>query len=170
MCYIPKYYRNWGDMPQLDEIDLKLLELLQHNGRTPHTTLGKAVGLSPASVHARIQQLEQAGVIRGYTALLDTEKLGSQIVAFIHVNTQPNAGEYTTFEQYVASEPSIVECHDVTGDDNYILKVQIASLDALRDLLARIRTLQPVTQTRTAISLARVKENGVVQLLPDAGS
>lgn len=151
---------------RLDDIDLKLLELLQHNGRTPHTALGKAVGLSSASVYARVQQLEQAGVIRGYTALLDVEKLGSQIVAFIHVLTRPNAEEYTLFERFVADEPSIVECHDVTGDDNYILKAHMASLDELRDLLARIRTLPPVAQTRTAISLARLKEQGVVRLQP----
>ncbi|MDZ4721598.1 MAG: Lrp/AsnC family transcriptional regulator [Roseiflexaceae bacterium] len=148
---------------RLDEIDLKLLELLQQNGRTPHTALGKAVGLSSASVYARVQQLEQAGVIKGYTALLDAEKLGGQIVAFIHVTTRPNAEEYTLFERFVVDEPSIIECHDVTGDDNYILKAHMASLDELRDLLARIRTLPPVTQTRTAISLAQVKDQGLVR-------
>jgi Lrp/AsnC family leucine-responsive transcriptional regulator len=146
---------------RVDEIDLKLLELLQHNGRMAHTALGKAVGLSSASVYARVQQLEQAGVIKGYTALLDAEKLGNQIVAFVHVTTRPNAEEYTLFERFVADEATIIECHDVTGDDNYILKAHMASLDELRDLLARIRTLPPVTQTRTAISLARVKEQGV---------
>jgi Lrp/AsnC family transcriptional regulator, leucine-responsive regulatory protein len=150
-------------MPQLDDIDWKLLELLQQNGRTPHTALAKAVGLSSASVHARVQQLEQAGVIKGYTTLIDPEKLGNQIMAFIHVTTQPNAGEYTLFERFVTEEAAIIECHDVTGDDNYILKIQIASLEALRTLLARIRTLPPVMQTRTAISLARVKEHGALQ-------
>jgi Lrp/AsnC family leucine-responsive transcriptional regulator len=149
---------------RLDEIELKLLELLQHNGRTPHTTLGRAVGLAPASVHARVQQLEQAGVIKGYMALIDPEKLGTQIVAFIHVSTQPNVSEYTLFERFVGEEASIVECHDVTGDDTYILKVQTDSLDGLRDLLARIRTLPPVTRTSTAISLARVKDHGIMRL------
>ena len=64
----------------------------------------------------------------------------------------------------MVDQPSIVECHDVTGDDNYILKAHMTSLDDLRDLLARIRTLPPVTQTRTAISLARVKDQGLVRL------
>jgi Lrp/AsnC family leucine-responsive transcriptional regulator len=149
---------------RLDEIDLKLLELLQQHGRMPHTALGKAVGLSSASVYARVQQLEQAGVIKGYTALLDPEKLGGQMVAFIHVTTQPTADEYTLFEQFVVEESRIVECHDITGDDNYILKAQIGSLDELRDLLARIRTLAPVMQTRTALSLARVKDQNTVRL------
>jgi Lrp/AsnC family transcriptional regulator, leucine-responsive regulatory protein len=147
-------------MAQLDDIDWKLLELLQQHGRITHTALAKAVGLSSASVYARVQQLEQAGVIKGYTALIDQEKLGNQIIAFMHVTTQPNAGEYTLFERFVLEEPAIIECHDVTGDDTYILKIHIASLEALRELLARIRTLAPVTQTRTTISLARVKEHG----------
>ncbi|GAB4119103.1 MAG: Lrp/AsnC family transcriptional regulator [Roseiflexaceae bacterium] len=146
-------------MLRLDEIDLKLLDLLCQNGRAPYTALAKVVGLSSAAVYARIQQLEQAGVIQGYTALVDAEKLGMQVVAFIHVLTQPNAGEYDLFERFVIEEPMIVECHDVTGDDNYILKVQTSSLDGLRELLARIRTLPPVSQTRTAISLARLKQH-----------
>jgi Lrp/AsnC family leucine-responsive transcriptional regulator len=143
---------------RLDEIDLKLLDLLQRNGRTSYTALGKLVGLSSASVYARVQQLEQAGVIQGYTALLDAEKLGQPVIAFVHVTTQPNAHEYDLFERFVVDEASIVECHDLTGDDSYILKVQTTSLDGLRDLLMRIRTLPPVTQTRTAVSLARVKD------------
>lgn len=147
-------------MPRIDETDLKLLELLQRNGRAPYTELGKAVSLSGPSVYARIQHLEQQGIIRGYTALLDEEKLGQQVIAFIHVSTQPNQGEYTLFEQFVGDEPSIIECHDVTGDDTYILKVQTSSLDGLRTLLARIRTLPPVVRTSTAISLARVKDRG----------
>ncbi len=154
-------------MPQFDDIDFKLLDLLQQNGRMAHTALAKVVGLSSASVYARVQQLEHAGVIKGYTALIDSEKLGSQIIGFIRVTTQPNAGEYTLFERFVAEEAAIVECHDVTGDDNYILKIQIPSLEALRDLLARIRSLAPVMQTRTAISLARIKEYGAVQVGSD---
>lgn len=149
---------------RLDDIDRQILELLRRHGRMAHTALGKAVGLSSAAIHARIQQLEQAGVIKGYTAILDGEKLGPQIVAFIHVATQPNANEYTLFERFVTEEASIVECHDVTGDDNYILKVELGSLDELRDLLARIRTLPPVTQTRTSLSLARVKDHGTIHL------
>jgi Lrp/AsnC family leucine-responsive transcriptional regulator len=145
---------------RLDDIDLKLLDLLRANGRTPHTVLGKAVGLSSASIHTRIQQLEQAGVIQGYTALLDDEKLGALIVAFIHVTTQPNANEYTLFERFIMEDSAIIECHELTGEDNYMLRAHLPSLEALRELLARIRTLATVTQTRTAISLARVKGPG----------
>lgn len=149
---------------RLDDIDLKLLELLRANGRTPHTVLGKAVGLSSASIHTRIQQLEQAGVIQGYTALLDEEKLGAPIMAFISVSTQPNANEYTLFERFIVEDSAIIECHELTGEDNYMLKAQLPSLDALRELLARIRILPTVTQTRTAISLARVKGLGSIRV------
>jgi Lrp/AsnC family leucine-responsive transcriptional regulator len=155
---------------RLDDIDRQLIDLLRRDGRMPHTALGKAVGLSSASIHARVQQLEQAGVIKGYAALVDGEKLGQQIVAFIHVTTQPNANEYTLFERFAVGEPAIVECHDVTGDDNYILKVELASLDELRDLLARIRTLPPVTQTRTSLSLARVKDYASIRPLAPGDS
>lgn len=149
---------------RLDDIDLKILDMLRINGRTPHTVLGKAVGLSSASIHTRIQQLEQAGVIQGYTALLDDEKLGAPIMAFIHVTTQPSANEYTLFERFIMEDSTIVECHELTGEDNYMLKAQLSSLDALRELLARIRTLPSVTQTRTAISLARVKGPGSIRV------
>ena len=96
-------------------------ELLRANGRTPHTVLAKAVGLSSVSIHTRIQQLEQAGVIQGYTALLDEEKLGVPIMAFIHVSTQPNANEYTLFERFIVEDSTIIECHELTGEDNLSL-------------------------------------------------
>ena len=142
----------------LDEIDLKILQLLQTDGRLSHAAIGKEIGLTGPSVYARVQRLERDGIIKGYSVLLDAEKLGQGLIAIVRVGTQAAMDESKFFEEFAIQEPQILECHDVDGEDSYILKVQTASPQSLRALLQRIRSLPGVTRTITSISLIKVKE------------
>lgn len=151
----------------LDDIDLQIMRLLQEDGRISHAALGKAVGLTGSSVYARVQRLEREGVIRGYTTLLDPEALGQGMMAFIRVGAGAAIELDDPFERFVLDEPQILECHDVDGEDSFVLKVRTASPQTLRTLVARIRSLPGVNRTVTTIALGTVKEVGASGRLPD---
>lgn len=152
----------------LDAIDRQILAALQRDSRITYATIGKAVGLSGPSVYARIQRLERAGTIRGYGAQIDPAALDQGLVAFIRISTQANIANDGPFERFVADEPQIIECHDVDGEDSYILKVRTGSPETLRALIAALRSLPGITRTVTSIALLTIKERGATGWLPDA--
>lgn len=146
----------------LDSIDLKILELLQQDGRLAHATIGKRIGMSGPSVYGRVQRMEKAGVILGYTARINPEAVGQGLVAFVRVTVTTAAvnGDEEAFIAYVAQEPRILDCFDVDGEDSYILKVRTASPQELRALVADLRAQPAVTRTITSIALLQVKDSG----------
>jgi Lrp/AsnC family leucine-responsive transcriptional regulator len=148
---------------ELDDIDIKILQLLQADGRLSHAAIGKDVGLTGPSVYARVQRLEQAGVIRGYTAALDPHKIGQAFVAFIRVTTSgaPARKGDDTFEAFVHRESQVLEGYSVDGEDSYLLKVRTDSPHGLQDLLTRLRSIRNVSRTVTTIALDTVKEAGL---------
>jgi Lrp/AsnC family leucine-responsive transcriptional regulator len=147
----------------LDDIDLKILDLLLQDGRMSHTAISKETELSSPSVYARIQRLEREGVIKGYRAVLDPEKVGRGVVAFIRVRTQTPGYDDASFERFIQEEEQILECHDVDGDDCFILKVRTTSTRSLQKLLETIRAFPGITRTVTAIALETLKEEGAVR-------
>lgn len=150
----------------VDEIDLTILSLLQEDGRMTHAAIGKVVGLTGPSVYARVQRLEQSGTIKKYTALLDARTLALDVTAFIRISaTHGSAADTSDFEAWIRSEPRILECHDVDGEDTYFLKVKVQSTVALRELLWEIVAHEAVTRTVTSIVLHTVKEQTNI-LLP----
>jgi Lrp/AsnC family leucine-responsive transcriptional regulator len=146
-----------------DDIDLKILDLLLQDGRISHTAIGKETDLSSPSVYARIQRMEREGVIKGYTALLAPEKVGRGLAAFVRVRTQISDDEEDAFERFIQEEEQIVECHDVDGEDCYILKVRTTSAQSLQQLLKTIRSYPGITRTVTTIVLETLKETGAVR-------
>lgn len=158
----------------MDNIDRRLIAALQRDGRTPLAGLAKQVGLSGPSVHARVQRLERDGVIKGYTVVLDPEKIDQGLLAFVRVGTYAATAseEQGGLEEFARREPRILECHDVDGEESYLLKVRTESLNDLRDLLAEIRGLAVVTKTVSTICLVTVKESGLTAPLgqPDEQS
>ena len=147
----------------LDNIDLKILDLLLRDGRIAHTAIGKEIDLSGPSVYARIQRMEREGIIKGYTALLAPEKVGRGLAAFVRVRTQTPEYESGLFERFIQEEEQILECHDVDGEDCYILKVRTASTQSLQKLLMTIRSFPGITRTVTTIALETLKEEGTVR-------
>jgi len=147
----------------LDDIDLKILDLLLQDGRIAHTAIGKQTDLSGPSVYARIQRMEREGIIKGYAVLLAPEKVGRGLAAFVRVRTQTPEYESAVFERFIQEGEQIVECHDVDGEDCYLLKVRTASTQSLPKLLATIRSFPGITRTVTTIALETLKEGGTVR-------
>jgi Lrp/AsnC family transcriptional regulator, leucine-responsive regulatory protein len=136
----------------VEEVDRRIVDLLVKDGRMSYTDLGKATGLSTSAVHQRVRRLEQRGVIRGYTALVDPESVGLPLTAFISVKPfDPSAPDDSS--ERLGDVPEIEACHSVAGDENYILKVRVGTPIELEHLLARIRSLAGVS-TRTTVVLS----------------
>lgn len=155
---------------RLDGTDLDLLRLLQEDGRATQAHLGKAVGLSGPSVFARIKRMEKAGVITGYTAVVDAASVEQGLTAFIRVVTVAAASEQDDFENFVLASPLVHECHDVDGEDSYLLKVKVSGPIELRGLLADIRSIEHVARTVSTIALETVKEHSAGAHLATVGA
>jgi Lrp/AsnC family leucine-responsive transcriptional regulator len=136
----------------VEELDRQIVELLVADGRMSYTDLGRATGLSTSAAHQRVRRLEQRGVIRGYAAVVDPEAVGLSLTAFISVAPfDPSAPD--DIAERLAEVHEIEACHSVAGEENYILKVRVATPGGLEHLLARIRTLAGVS-TRTTVVLS----------------
>jgi len=142
----------------MDSKDRQILDLLQGDAKTPQAEIARRVGLSPASVNERIHKLEQQGVIRKYVALLDDQKSGNDITAFIEVFIEHPKHE-EGFVRLMRELEEVQECHYVTGEFSCLLKVKVADRASLRELvLDRINALEGIRQTKTLIVLQTAKE------------
>jgi Lrp/AsnC family leucine-responsive transcriptional regulator len=141
----------------VEDLDRRILTLLAADGRMSFTDLGKATGLSTSAVHQRVKRLEQRGLIAGYGAWLDHERLGLPLTAFISIRPiDPSQPDDSPERLRDISE--IESCWSVAGDESYILKVRVAAPTDLEDLLARVRSAANVS-TRTTIVLSTPYEN-----------
>jgi Lrp/AsnC family transcriptional regulator, leucine-responsive regulatory protein len=141
----------------VEEIDRKIVSLLARNGRMSFTELARQAGLSVSAVHQRVRRLEQDGVIKGYAAMFNPEDIGLPLTAFVSVKPFDSAAP-DDLPQRLEHLTAIEACHSVAGDENYILKVRVASPTALEDLLYKIRT-QGGVSTRTTVVLSTPYEN-----------
>jgi Lrp/AsnC family transcriptional regulator, leucine-responsive regulatory protein len=141
----------------VEEIDRKIVSLLSRNGRMSFTELARQAGLSVSAVHQRVRRLEADGVITGYVALCNADVIGLPLTAFVSIKPfDPAAPD--DLPSRLSDLEAIEACHSVAGDENYILKVRVASPTALEDLLQQIRTLANVS-TRTTVVLSTPYEN-----------
>lgn len=149
-------------MWQLDDIDAKILEILQEDGRAPHSQIAERVGLSQPSVHERVKKLEQAGVIKGYSAIVDPLAVNLHVLAFIWVQF----GAYKTSEvaRMIEVIPEVQEVHHVAGEDCLLVKVRCHSPADLEPILDRIWSSGPVSGTRTTIVFSSHKESAAVPI------
>ncbi len=138
------------------DVDQALLAALARDGRASFTDLAERVGLSVSAVHQRVRRLEQRGLITGYRAALDAKALGLPLTAFISI-TPIDPAQPDDAPARLAHLAAIEECHSVAGVESYILKVRVASPDALESLLAEIRTAANVS-TRTTVVLSTAYE------------
>jgi Lrp/AsnC family leucine-responsive transcriptional regulator len=141
----------------VEETDRKIVSLLARNGRMSFTELARQAGLSVSAVHQRVRRLEQDGVIKGYAAMFNPEDVGLPLTAFVSVKPF-DAAAPDDLPLRLQHLTAIEACHSVAGEENYILKVRVASPAALEDLLSQIRTLGRVS-TRTTVVLSTPYEN-----------
>ena len=133
----------------MDSTDIKILEILQQNGRISMKELGKLVALSPPAVSERVKRLEDNGIIKGYIAVVDPRKLGKKIDAIINVAMK--VSNHKAFLKLANEDNAIVECHHLTGEDCMTIKVLVDDTAELERLLDRI---QQVGNTKTTIILS----------------
>ena len=138
------------------DVDRVLLAALARDGRASYTDLAERVGLSVSAVHQRVRRLEQRGLIKGYRAVLDASSMGLPLTAFVSI-TPIDVAQPDDAPARLAHLSAIEECHSVAGVESYILKVRVASPDALEHLLQEIRAAANVT-TRTTVVLSTFYE------------
>jgi Lrp/AsnC family transcriptional regulator, leucine-responsive regulatory protein len=141
----------------LDAVDGKLLRLMEKNSRTSIAELARSLGMSPPSVAERMKRLEEAGVIRRYTVEVDAAALGYAFAAYVRVRPAP--GQLHRVMELVAALPEIVECDRITGDDCFLARVYVRSVEELDRVIDRIA---PFAQTSTSI----IKSSPVRRRLP----
>ena len=115
-----------GSLRAVEEIDRQILTLLARDGRMSFTDLGKATGLSTSAVHQRVRRLEQRGVIKGYTIVVDHDALGLPLTALISIKPIDPAAPDDVPDRLLGL-PEIEACHSVAGEENYILKVRVST-------------------------------------------
>lgn len=146
----------------LDFIDLKILDILQKDGRASHSAIAQAVGLSQPSVHERVKKLEQRGIIRGYTALVDPEALDLGVLAFINIRFNKYTAD--TVAEAIATIPQVLEAHHIAGEDCLILKVRCRTPGELERVLKRVWQNEGIDGTKTTIALSSYKESASLPL------
>ena len=147
----------------LDHIDFKILSILQSNGRTRLADIAEEVELSAPAVMERVKKLEVGKVIKGYQAVVDGKKVGKDITAFIGVSIG-NQRDMDKFAKQMLQHHDVLECHHVTGDESFILKVKSANTGSLERLLGEIRSVEGVTRTVTKVVLSTAKESQALDL------
>ena len=143
-----------------DEVDQALIGLLTHNARLSTAELARSVGLSAPSVAERLRRLEEDGVVKGYTVELDPKALGYTLTAIVRIRPLP--GQLHTVERLLVESPEVVECDKVTGEDCFVARYLLRSIEELDPILERIAQR---AQTSTSI----VKASPVKRRLPPVG-
>ncbi|RAR61198.1 AsnC family transcriptional regulator [Paraburkholderia unamae] len=133
----------------MDDLDWKVLSLLQENGRVTYTELARQVGLSVPAVTERVRRLEESGVIEGYSARVNPVAAGYPIMALIGITVQQSAK--TKFLKLLGTIDEVLECHHVTGADSYVIRLVAASVADLERLIQRINLYG---ETRTSIVMS----------------
>ncbi len=153
----------------VDEIDSKILELLQTKGRIKRSRIAEAVGLSVPSISERMRKLEVNGVVRGYHAAVDAKQLGYDITAFIRVMVDGSV-HYSDFVAEATAMPEVQEVHSITGAGSHILKVRARNAGALEGILAQLQAFRGVHGTSTSIVLSTFKETGALPVVHEPSS
>jgi len=150
----------------MDEIDRTILDLIQADGRATAAALAAAVGLSPSAVHERLRRLQGDGTLAGIHGRVDPRRAGYDLCAFVEV-LLAGPGDDDAFVAGLLGEAQVQECHHVTGDWSYLLKVRARDAADLERLIAtRVKTLPGVARTRTTIALSSAKETARLPCAP----
>jgi DNA-binding Lrp family transcriptional regulator len=145
--------------PRLDPIDLKILEILQANGRITNVELAKQVEISAPPCLRRVRALEEAGFIQGYRARVDANMLGLGVTVFAMVGLESQAEvDLQAFESRVSEWPEVLECHMLNGEIDFILKCVSTDLESFQEFLTQKLTSAPnVANVRTSLTIRRSK-------------
>ena len=153
-------------LPTINRTDRKLLEILQRDGHLTNLELAERVSLSPSACLRRVRALEKAGVIRRYVALVDARKVGLALTAFVNVKFEKRGRMPTdAFAKAVKDWPEVLGCHSLTGDMDYVLRVQVEDLDHFSRFVMDSLLKHPgVLDVKSSFVLEEVKETTALPL------
>ena len=144
---------------EIDQADRQLLALVQEDCRRSYADLAERSGLSTSTVHDRLKRLQSRGVIKAQVALLDPSALGLDICAFVQI-TLAHPSKVSAFLERIVTLPEVQECHHVTGDYDYLLKIRARNAAALEGVIVeKIKTIEGVVRSHTSIALSSAKES-----------
>ena len=146
-------------LPTLDEIDRRILAVLQADARTPNVELARRVGLSPSPCLRRVRELERAGVIRRHVSLLDPAAVGLGVSVFVNVRLERQVEDaLERFESAVLARPEVMECYLMTGDSDYLIRVAVADMAALEKfILDQLSPIPGIEKIRSSFALKQVR-------------
>lgn len=159
-------------MPGNDRLstkDARILEILQRDGRRPYGELGAEVGMSGPSAHERVKKLEARGAIRGYAAILDPATVGFGILAFTWITQAPGTAS-TDLTDDLATISEIEECHHITGEADYLIKVRARDTRDLERILRQVQATRHVFTTETDVVFSSGFERRPIHLVSDLAS
>ncbi len=137
----------------MDSVDRKIIDALRLNGRATYAELGRQVGLSASAVHDRVGKLETTGVITGYHAVVDPNAVGLGVTALIGIHPTDTADD-DELATALGGLPEVESCYGVAGDEAFVVKVRVATVDELERSLGRLRKIDGVSRTRTTVVLS----------------
>lgn len=151
---------------EIDRIDRKILNLLQNDARLSYQQIAEKVSLSASPCLRRIKRLEAAGIIKNYVALLDPQKLGLGLLAYVSVKLEKRgASTLQGFRATVQAWPEVVACYAMTGEMDYLLRVHTSDLEHFtRFVMDRLMTLAGVMDVKSSFALERIKDTTALPL------
>jgi Lrp/AsnC family transcriptional regulator, leucine-responsive regulatory protein len=147
-----------------DEIDMKIVNILQRDARTSNADIARHLEMAPSAIFERIRKLEARGVLRGYEARVNPDALSLGLLAFVFVRADESLGS-SEAGQALAALPEVQEVHHVAGEDCYLVKVRVADTTALGRLLRdTFAAIPAIRSTRTTIVLSTLKESALLPI------
>lgn len=151
---------------RLSPNDARILEILQRDGRRPYAELGAEIGMSGPSAHERVKKLEARGVIQGYAAVVDPRAIGYDILAFSWITQAPGTVAHDLTDAFAAI-PEVEECHHITGEADYLIKVRARDTRDLERVLRLVQSTRDVFQTETDVVFSSGFERRPLHVPPE---
>jgi Lrp/AsnC family leucine-responsive transcriptional regulator len=150
----------------LDDIDKKLLHMLQADSKQTTKALSNQLHLSVTAVYERIKKLEHRGIIKNYVALIEKKKVEKAFVAFCHIKLSQHSQDYVVkFEREVRKLDEVLECYHISGDYDYLLKVLVKDMEAFRDFMVKkLTTIDHIGSTHSMFMISEVKQTTAITL------
>jgi Lrp/AsnC family leucine-responsive transcriptional regulator len=142
----------------MDNVDIRILNILQENAKTPNSEIARQIGMAPSGVLERIRKIEKRQLVRGYHAVLNEKNVGFPLLAYVFLSTNtPNWND--TITKKLSKLPIVQELHEVAGSMSYMLKVRVRDTDHLSEVLKKdLGSIEGIESTKTTIVLKSVKE------------
>jgi len=156
---------------KLDETDIKILEIIQSDGRITNTKLASMIGISQPAMLERVRRLESSGVISGYNAVLDREKIGLEVMVFVAVSLALHQlASVDKIKKKIVGFPEVLECYQVSGDDDLILKVALENVNSYMDfVMNKLSKISGIRKVKSSFVLSTVKDTNTFSLEKSAG-